>query len=83
MGAGTEAIGSAFCCLCAQSRELFIELRSSTAAIRMGAELLTRSDLSPSQTQRVARNVLAATMRIERILSDLAQQMVGTGYADR
>jgi hypothetical protein len=43
----------------------------------MGAELLIRLDLSEKQSQRVARNVLAATMRVEEILSDLALLLTG------
>ena len=61
--------------LCALSRMLLSELRSPLAAVRMGAELLVRSDLSELQSQRVARNVLAATARLEEILSDLALQL--------
>ena len=53
-------------------RVLLYDLRSPPAAARMGAELLIRLDLSEKQNQRVARNVLAATMRDEEILSDLA-----------
>jgi len=77
IGTGAEAIGSTQSCLCAQPQGLLDELRSATAAIRIGAELLTRSDLSAAQTQRLARNVLAATTRLEQILSDLAQQVTG------
>jgi len=44
----------------------------------MGAELLIRLDLSEKQSQRVARNVLAATMRVEEILADLALLLTGT-----
>ena len=47
------------------------------AATRMGAELLIRLDLPEKQSQRVARNVLAATLRVEEILSDLAQLLTG------
>jgi len=43
----------------------------------MGAELLIRLDLSEKQNQRVARNVLAASMRVEEILSDLALLLAG------
>ena len=58
-------------------RVLLYELRSPLAAARMGAELLIRLDLSEKQNQRVARNVLAATMRVEEILSDLALLLTG------
>jgi hypothetical protein len=58
-------------------RVLLYDLRSLLAAARMGAELLIRLDLSEKQNQRVARNVLAATMRVEEILSDLALLMAG------
>ena len=47
------------------------------AAARMGAELLIRLDLSEKQNQRVARNMLAATMRVGEILSDLALLLTG------
>ena len=65
---GAEVAGDSFRDL----RGLLYELRSPLAAARMGAELLIRLDLSEKQNQRVARNVLAATMRVEEILSDLA-----------
>ena len=58
-------------------RVLLYDLRSPLAAARMGAELLIRLDLSEKQNQRVARNVLAATMRVEEILSDLALLLTG------
>ena len=48
-----------------------------TAATRMGAELLIHLDLPEKQSQRVARNVLAATLRVEEILSDLALLLTG------
>jgi len=55
---------------CALARTLVNDLRSPLAAVRMGAELLIRSDLSPLHSQRVARNVIAAAARIEELLSD-------------
>ena len=58
-------------------RVLLYELRSPLTAARMGAELLIRLDLSHKHSQRVARNVLAATMRVEEILSDLALLLTG------
>ena len=58
-------------------RVLLYDLRSPLAAARMGAELLIRLDLSEKQNQRVARNVLAASMRVEEILSDLALLLAG------
>src|SRR5258708_11383575 len=72
---GAEVAGYSGHDLCARSRMLVSELRSPLAAVRMGAELLVRSDLSELQSQRVARNVLAATVRLEDILSDLALQL--------
>ena len=59
-------------------RVLLYDLRSPLAAARIGAELLIRLDLSEKQSQRVARNVLGATMRAEKILSDLALLLTGT-----
>ena len=58
-------------------RVLLYDLRSPLAAARMGAELLIRLDLSEKQNQRVARNVLASTMRVEEILSNLALLLAG------
>ena len=58
-------------------RVFLYDLQSPLAAARMGAELLIRLDLSEKQNQRVARNVLAATMRVEEILSDLALLLAG------
>ena len=58
----------------AQARALANEMRSPLAVVRMGAELLTRADLSQLQSQRVARNVIAAAVRMEEILSDFALQ---------
>ena len=55
--AGAEAIGDSCHYLCAPRRMLVNELRSPLATVRMGAELLIRSDLSELQSQRVARNV--------------------------
>jgi len=75
--AGAEVVGDSFCDLGAPARVLLCELRSPLAAARMGAELLIRLDLSEKQSQRVARNVLAATMRVEEILSDLALLLTG------
>jgi hypothetical protein len=74
---GAEVVGDSFRDLCASARVLLRELRSPLAAARIGAELLIRLDLSEKQSQRVARNVLAATMRVEEILSDLALLMTG------
>jgi nitrogen-specific signal transduction histidine kinase len=72
---GEEVGGDPCDAPCALARVLISELRSPLAAVRMGAELLIRSDLSERQSQRVARNVLAATMRLEDLLSDLALQL--------
>jgi hypothetical protein len=77
IGTGAGAIGGTQSRLCAQPQALLDEARSATAAIRIGAEPLTRSDLFAAQTQRLARHVLAATTRLEQILSDLAQQVSG------
>ena len=74
---GGEVVGDSFRDLCARPRVLLCELRSPLAAARIGAELLIRLDLSEKQSQRVARNVLAATMRVEEILSDLALLLTG------
>lgn len=74
---GAEVVGDSFRDLCAHARVLLCELRSPLAAARIGAELLIRLDLSEKQSQRVARNVLAATMRVEEILSDLALLLTG------
>ena len=74
---GAEVVGDSFCDLGAPARVLLFELRSPLAAARMGAELLIRLDLSEKQSQRAARNVLAATMRVEEILSDLALLLTG------
>jgi hypothetical protein len=68
---GPEVVGDSFGDLCGHALVLLCELRSPLAATRMGAELLIRLDLPEKQCQRVARNVLAATMRVEGILSDL------------
>ena len=76
--AGAEVVGDSFRDLCGPARALLCELRSPLAAARMGAELLIRLDLSEKQSQRVARNVLAATMRVEEILADLALLLTGT-----
>jgi hypothetical protein len=56
---------------CAQAGDLVNDLRSPLAAIRAGAELLLRPDLSPQQIHRLARDVLFAAGRIEEILSDV------------
>ena len=74
---GAEVVGDSFRDLSASARVLLCELRSPLAAARIGAELLIRLDLSEKQSQRVARNVLAATMRVEEILSDLALLLTG------
>ena len=70
---GAEVAGDSF----RDQRVLLYELRSPLAVARMGAELLIRLDLSQKQSQRVARSVLAATMRVEEILSDLALLLTG------
>src|SRR6516164_2126499 len=75
---GAEVVGDSFRDPCAPARVLLCELRSRLAATRIGAELLIRLDLSEKQSQRVARNVLAATMRVEEILADLALLLTGT-----
>ena len=54
---------------------LISDLRSPLAAFRAGAELLTRYDLSPAQSQRLARDLLMSAARIEEILVDLASQV--------
>jgi len=54
---------------CALARILIDELRGPLTTVRMGAELLTRSDLSQPQSRRIARNVLAAATRIEELLA--------------
>ena len=61
---------------CALARTLVNDLRSHLAAVRMGAELLIRSDLSPLHTQRVARNVIVAAARIEELLSDFTLRLI-------
>jgi hypothetical protein len=70
---GAEVAGDSF----RDQRVLLYELRGPLAAARIGAELLIRLDLSQKQSQRVARNVLAAAMRVEEILSDLALLLTG------
>ena len=70
---GAEVAGDSF----RDQRVLLYELRSPLAVARMGAELLIRLDLSQKQSQRVARSVLAATMRVEEILSDLSLLLTG------
>ena len=75
---GAEAVDDSFGDLCGPALVLLCELRSPLAAARMGAELLIRLDLPEKQSQRVARNVLAATMRVEEILSDLALLLTGS-----
>ena len=59
----------------ALAHTLINDLRSPLAAVRVGAELLTRHDLSPAQSQRLARNVLVSAARIEEILLDFASQL--------
>jgi len=61
---------------CALARTLVNDLRSPLAAVRMGAELLIRSDLSPLHSQRVARNVIVAAARIEELLSDFTLRLI-------
>ena len=75
---GAEVVGDSFGDRCGRALVLLCELRSPVAATRMGAELLIRLDLPEKQSQRVARNVLAATMRVEEILSDLALLLTGS-----
>ena len=62
--------------LCALAHTLVNDLRNSLAAVRVGAELLVRSDLSLSQSQRVARNVIVAAARIEGLLSDFTLRLI-------
>ncbi|HJZ99015.1 MAG TPA: histidine kinase dimerization/phospho-acceptor domain-containing protein [Candidatus Solibacter sp.] len=69
---GTEAAGDSTSGGHTLVRTLAAELRGPLAGIRVGAEMLTRRDMSPAQSQRLARNVLAATARVEEILSDFA-----------
>jgi hypothetical protein len=59
------------------------ELRSPLAAVRLEAELLVCPDLPESQSLRIARNVLAATMRLEETLSDLTLQLTASTNDDR
>ena len=59
----------------ALAHNLISSLRSPLAAVRLGADLLTRHDLSPAQSQRLARNVLVSAARIEEILLDFAPQL--------
>ena len=66
--------------MCAGARELLSELRSPLAAVRVGADLLLRSDLSEPQRKRVARNVSAATARIDEILAELASFFGSSDY---
>jgi hypothetical protein len=75
---GAEVVGDSFRDLCAPALVLLCELRSPLAAARIGAELLIRLNLSEKQSQRVVRNVLAARMRAEEILADLALLLTGT-----
>jgi hypothetical protein len=49
------------------------------AAVRVGGEVFIRSDLSQLQSQRVARNMIAAAARIEEILSDFSLQLTDAG----
>jgi len=65
--------------LCVLARMLLNNLRSPLAAVRVGAELLARPDLSPLQSQRVARNVLVAAARLEEILSDVTLRLIEAG----
>jgi len=65
--------------LCALARTLVNDLRSPLAAVRVGAELLIRPDLSQLQSQRVARNVLVAEARLEEILSDFTLRLIDAG----
>ena len=62
--------------ICAQARSLLEDLRSPLAAIRVAAELLSRTDLSLPQRRRLVRNVLTAAGQIEEIVSDFSLQLV-------
>lgn len=62
--------------ICAQARTLLKDLRSPLAAIRVAAELLSRTELSLPQSRRLARNVLTAAGQIEEIVSDFSLQLV-------
>ena len=73
---GAEVAGDSGHNLCALARTLVNDVRSPLAAVRMGAELLVRSDLSPLQSRRVARNVIVAAARIEELLSDFALRLI-------
>lgn len=72
MGISAEVVEAPERDLCGRVRELLSELRSPLATVRTGAELLIRSDLSELYTKRVARNVFAATIRLDEILTELA-----------
>ena len=73
---GAEVAGDSGPDFCALARTLVNDLRSPLAAVRMGAELLVRSDLSPLQSRRVARNVIVAAARIEELLSDFKLRLI-------
>ena len=73
--AGREDIGNDPHRETALAHNLISSLRSPLAAVRLGADLLSRHDLSPAQSQRLARNVLASATRIEEILSDFASKL--------
>jgi hypothetical protein len=73
---GVEVAGDSGPDFCTLARTLVNDLRSPLAAVRVGAELLIRSDLSPSHSQRVARNVIVAAARIEELLSDFTLRLI-------
>lgn len=76
LNTGMETGGDPAPDLSAQARTLVDDLRGALAAVRAGGELLIRPDLSQLQSQRVARNVIAAAARIEEILSDFSLQLI-------
>ena len=73
---GAEGAGDSDHDFCALARTLVNNLRSPLAAVRIGADLLIRSDLSPLQSRRVARNVIVAAARIEELLSDFKLRLI-------
>jgi len=74
-----EVAGDSGLDLYALARTLVNDLRSPLAAVWVGAELLTRSDLSPLHSQRVARNVIVAAAQIEELLSDFTLRLINAG----
>jgi signal transduction histidine kinase len=53
------------------STSIVHDFRNPLAAIYGGAEMLVDSDLSPSQSKRLARNIYTASRRIQELLNDL------------